>query len=531
MIRLLAFWAIGVALVILAVIVREERLARQGRVPLGRLRQVWLRSDRRGAPRYRLDWPVRYQRTGVPPPVVAETRDVSPIGACLVLRERFERGAVLSLDFTVPARSTPLAVTGRIVWTREIPPRQGSQRLDRLFLTGFQFYDVDHETASLLDAVLGTQGSPGLRPANVTSEAKRYARIKRRLFMVDLGVTGSILTGLLVSHAAQRLGAWVTSHVDGWPLQVAVYVGILGAAMTGIGFPLDWVRSFTMEHRFHLSNQRFSQWLWEYAKRLGLGAVLGLIVVEGLAFLLRRTPQSWWWWGTLFWLGWSTLLTRLAPTWLIPLFYRQRPLENAPLKQRLESLLARCGTKVRGVFEVNLSRTTRKANACLCGLGKTRRVLLSDTLLSAYPPEEVEVVLAHEAGHHRLRHLGILILVSALTMGMALFVVDRLSHEVMVPLGVATLSDLAALPLIGLGLFLVSLLLMPILNGISRWCEAQADRFALQMTENPQAFIAAMHRLAEQNLAEVEPPRWVEILLYDHPSIARRIAMARQSAQ
>ena len=183
---------------------------------------------------------------------------------------------------------------------------------------------------------------------------------------------------------------------------------------------------------------------------------------------------------------------------------------------------------MQGIFELNLSKTTRKANACLCGLGRTRRVLVSDTLLTAYPPEEVEVVLAHELGHHRLRHIGILILVSTAATGVGCFWVDRAIRRLISPLGLTGLDDLSVLPLTALGLFLAGLLLLPLTQGISRFLERQADRFALQQTGNPQAFIATMRRLAGQNLAEIDPPRWVEWLLYDHPSIRKRIALAEQ---
>jgi STE24 endopeptidase len=233
-------------------------------------------------------------------------------------------------------------------------------------------------------------------------------------------------------------------------------------------------------------------------------------------------------WAAILWLAWSVLLTRVAPMWLIPIFYRQRPLADAELRRRLEALVARCRTRVQGIFEVNLSKTTRKANACLCGLGATRRVLVSDTLLSSHPPEEVEVVLAHEVGHHRLNHLWLLIVVSALQIGISCFLVDLAAPIGMARLSLTGLDDLAVLPLLGLGLLLANLALMPGVNAVSRWLEAQADRFALERTGNPQAFIATMHRLAERNLAEMVPPRWAEWLLYDHPPISQRIASAEK---
>jgi len=360
----------------------------------------------------------------------------------------------------------------------------------------------------------------------MTQEARQYAKRKRQLWLADLGVTFALLVGLLVSGWAQAFGQWVSIRVQGWPLQTAVYVGVLWGGLTLIGFPLDWIRGFWLEHRFGLSNQRGRQWAIEYGKTLAVGAILGLILVEGLAGLLQFSPERWWLWAAFAWLGWSVVLARVAPTLLIPIFYRQRPLSNEALRARLEQFLERCSMPVKGIFELNLSRTTKKANACLTGMGKTRRVLVSDTLASKYPAEEVEVVLAHEVGHHRLHHTGILIGVSTIATAVSCFAVHHLLQVTLARLGLLSLADLAVLPLVGLYLLVANLILMPITNGLSRRLEARADRFALEQTGNPNAFIATMQRLGEQNLAETTPPRWVEWLLYDHPAISRRINMA-----
>lgn len=365
-------------------------------------------------------------------------------------------------------------------------------------------------------------------PLPKEDRSRAYARLRRLLWLAELVLTAGFLVLLLASGASATLEQWVQERFSAWPAAVVVYAGILGAARTLIGFPLDWLRGFRLEHRFGLSTQTFRAWLKDYAKQVALGGALGLLLVETLSGLLRAAPATWWIWAAILWLLWSVILTRLAPTLLIPIFYQQRPLRDAALRQRLESFLARCGVRVDGLFELNLSRTTTKANACLTGLGKSRRVLLADTLASRYPPEEVETVLAHEIGHHRLHHIGILIGTSAVATFLSCFGVDRLARGALAGLGLTALSDLAALPLIGLSLFAANLILMPAVNGISRRLEAQADRFALDETGNPAAFIAAMRRLAGQNLAELAPPRWVEWLLHDHPSLARRIAMAQQ---
>ena len=362
---------------------------------------------------------------------------------------------------------------------------------------------------------------------NVHIQAQRYAQWKRRLWGLDLVLVCGVLVGWMMSGLSRTAASWVMLHFIPWPMQVAVYGSFLGAILTVVEFPLDGVRSFLLEHRFSLSNQTASQWLVEYAKKLILGGLFGLVGVEALSWLLRAAPKQWWLWAALLWMAWSVVLTRVAPAWLIPIFYRQEPLGDSALQKRLESLLVRCGARVSGIYQLNLSTTTKKANACLCGLGKSRRVLVSDTLLSVYPLEEVEVVLAHEVGHHQLHHIGILLALETVASGVSFFLVDAGVRAWAGGIGIASLLDLAALPAIGLGLVAANLSLMPVTHGISRRLEAQADGFALEKTQNVQAFVNTMRRLSEQNLAEIQPPRWVEWLLYDHPPIAKRIAAAQ----
>ncbi len=362
-----------------------------------------------------------------------------------------------------------------------------------------------------------------------SAEAKNYARRRRQLLLADLVLAAGLMSFFLFSGLARGLEGWVVSHLPfAWPIQVGAYTGIAWLATASVNLPMDWLNSFVLEHQFNLSTQNLRQWLWEYAKKLTLSGVIGLFLVEILSFTLRISGNSWWLWAALFTIGWSALLARVLPTLLIPIFYRQKPLADEPLGQRLAQFVRNCGTRVEGIYEVNLSKTTKKANACLCGMGKTRRVLISDTLLAGYPIEEVEVVLAHEVGHHRLHHITILLAVSAAAAALSFFAVDRGARLFFGLLGIGSLSSLTALPLIGFGLFIANLFLMPATNGLSRRLEDQADRFALRQTRNPQAFISTMKHLADQNLSEMQPPRWVEWLFYDHPPIAKRIAVAQQ---
>ena len=533
MIRNIALWAVALSFFLLMMILREERLAAQGKVPTGRLRRLWFGPERRRNPRYRVNWSVRYRRSEISSS--AQTRDVSQTGAGLTMLEKMPLGAQLNLEVPIPGRELPLRVTAVVVWTKEVAAEPGMNDSQRRFFVGVHFQNLSSALRQELAVLLKIPGTPldPERPAEpgsprLPTDPALYAALKRRFWLADLGLTLALFCVLLFSGAALGWGRWVGARVGPWPAQVALYAGALWAVAALVSFPLDWIRGFRLEHRFGLSTQSFASWLKDHAKGLALGGAMGLGIAEGLSLLLRAAPDHWWVWAAAAWMAWSALLTQVAPTLLIPLFYKQQPLEQGPVRERLEALLARCKTRVGGIFSVNLSRTTRKANACLCGLGGSRRVLLSDTLLSRTPVEEVEVVLAHELGHHCLRHIGIGIALSAAATAVSCFGVDRLARGGMSGLGIAGLADLPALLVIGFGLFLAGLLMMPVTQGVSRRLERQADQFALDQTRNPAAFISAMRRLAEQNLAEQNPPLWAEWLLYDHPPISKRIKMAEE---
>jgi STE24 endopeptidase len=256
---------------------------------------------------------------------------------------------------------------------------------------------------------------------------------------------------------------------------------------------------------------------------LVFAALAALIVVS----LIRWDADRWWMYAAVVFTIVLVLLAQLAPVVLLPLFYDITPLTREALRDRLVALANKAGTRIAGVFEWRLSDRTRKANAALAGIGRTRRILLSDTLLAEHTDEEIEVILAHELAHHVYRDIWSAILVETVLIALGCFVADRVLGAFATSAGLTGKGDVAALPLLALALGGVSLALMPIANALSRAHERRADRYALKMTGNAPAFIAAMKRLAAQNLAEEEPSRLVQILFHTHPPIAARIAAAR----
>ena len=363
-------------------------------------------------------------------------------------------------------------------------------------------------------------------------EARRYNRIRRWLGIFDFILGLSLMVALLVTGWSGTLRdiAYKASFQH-YSVALFFYVLMLMLLSKVLGLGLDYY-SFRLEHRYQLSNLRLRAWIWDEVKGFLVGVILAGIVAELLYFIMRQAPQHWWLIAWAAFLGLFVLLAQLAPVILFPIFYKFAPLENEELKARLVRLGERAGTRVRGVYQWKLSEKSKKANAALTGLGNTRRIILADTLLANYSTDEIEAVLAHELGHHVHRHILKSILVQAGMTFVGFWAANLVLHYAVDRMHMfETLSDFASLPLLMLVATTLSLLVLPLLNAYSRFNERQADRYAFRSIAAVAPFISAMNKLAEQNLAERSPSRWVEWLFHSHPAISRRVAAAEAWAK
>ena len=360
----------------------------------------------------------------------------------------------------------------------------------------------------------------------MNDNARAYARLRYRLMLVDLGLGMAFLLAFQFSGTSHALAGWWRERTGAAWLQLLGYAAVFASLYYLVNLPLHFYSSFSIEHRFGLSRMTIADWLKRELKQVALSALLGLLVLQGLYALLRHAPATWPVWATVGWVGISVVMARIFPTLLLPLFYKTVPLHNDELTQRLLELCARVGLPALGVFRVGLGAETRKANAALAGLGNTRRVLVSDTLLSEFTPEEIEGVLAHELAHHRYRHILKMLVLSTIGSWLAFELTARASDAWLSSFGVQSLADPAGLPLLLFWFSVLGFIGMPLQNGLSRVFEWEADRFAAAMIKSPKVFADALRRLAQLNLADPAPPRWVVWWFYDHPPIADRISAA-----
>ena len=363
-------------------------------------------------------------------------------------------------------------------------------------------------------------------PADDSPEARRYNKIRRWLGVADFAVGSAFLILLLLTGWTDWLRDLALRRAfQNYTLAVFVYLFFLLLISKALGFGLDYY-GFQLERKFQLATQRVRSWLWDEIKGFLVGLVLAGIVVELLYFIIRQSPQHWWLITWIVFLALFVLMAQLAPVVLFPIFYKFEPLENEDLRRRLVLLSEHAGTRVRGVYRWKLSEKSKKANAALTGLGNTRRIILADTLLDNYAPEEIEAVLAHELGHHVHRHILKSIFVQAGATLLGFWAANWVLHYAVDHHMFEELSDFANLPLLAITVTALSLLLMPALNAYSRFNERQADRYAFESIASVEPFISSMNKLAQQNLAERTPSKWVEILFHSHPAISKRVAAA-----
>lgn len=359
--------------------------------------------------------------------------------------------------------------------------------------------------------------------------AARYHRLQLWLGLAGFTLGAVYLLALLTSGAAAGLAGMVGERLPAWWAQIALVAIAVAAGQAVLAFPLRWLRGFWLPRRFGLLHQRLGLWLADRAKAAALGGALGLAGVLVVYGLMRATP---WWWlvGAGVFVVVGIALTALFPVLVVPLFYRLTPLADPVLERRLLALAGRAGVPAVGVWVVDQSRKSRTANAAVVGLGRTRRIILYDTLATGFQADEVEAVLAHELAHHVHGDTRRGLLAQSVLTLATFWLAARLLDAGVDLWSLAGPTDPAGLPWLALVLMLLGAVQLPLSNGFSRWIERQADDFALRLTRDPAAFIGAMERLGRLNLAERRPHRLEELLLYSHPALDRRIARARGEA-
>jgi STE24 endopeptidase len=386
-------------------------------------------------------------------------------------------------------------------------------------------FDSQETSTAIAEAEVASSMTPAEQ-----AEARRYGRIHLALTLLDMAVD-LVYLGLMAFVFGPRIDAWLATFEplagERSMLRLVALFGVVIGLHILVSMPLSFYSGYVVEHQFGLSNQSLRRWFRNWSLGNVLAVLLGGVMNVGLFWIIWNTGTYWWLIAAAAFFVMSVVLGQLAPVLFIPLFYKVEPLENADLLERMKRLAAGTGLTIEGVYRLGLSADTTKANAMLAGLGRTRRVLMGDTLLEKFSPEEIEVIFAHEIGHHVHRHIPKMIATGVVISLGAFYLIDRVLVA-WADIPTAADAPTSALPLVMFTLNVFMLVLAPLQNAISRHYEVQCDTYALKRTNNRAAYRTAFTKLAKLNKADMEPNPIEVFMLHSHPPIAKRLALANE---
>jgi len=364
----------------------------------------------------------------------------------------------------------------------------------------------------------------------MTDRAAQYSRIKYTLSFIETALLLVLLFLACRTGWAARFPGILERAYGPSFVTLPVYLGGAFAVWYLVSFPLNFYQSFLLEHRFGLSTQGPGGWFRDQLISLGLVYAFSLLLLSALFWAVARFPVSWWLVISSIWVAVNVVIARLAPVVIVPLFFKYTKLADEELRGRIIALAAKMRVRVLDVFAIDMSRKTVKANAGLLGWGAGRRVVVGDTLLSRYSADEIEVILAHEFAHQKLRHLPKLLAVNALAAFACFFLMYATAPFFLAVSGLRRIDDAAAIPLVFAYFVIFGLATQPAVNLVSRRMERNADLMALCATGAAGAFISSMEKLGAQNLADRAPHPLIKWFFFDHPPLGERIAYARRTS-
>lgn len=354
-------------------------------------------------------------------------------------------------------------------------------------------------------------------------DSKKYNNTK--LFIgIAKGIISFILLFLFVQLGySLMLEDYIRSFTQNDYYVFIIYVFAIGIISSILFAPVNFYTGFYLEHKYNLSNQTFKKYILENIKSILVGLVIGVPILLLFFFVLNQFKDLWWliFASAMFLI--SVVLSQIFPILIMPIFYKIIPLNDEELKTRITKLAEGAGITVQNVFSFNMSKNTKKANAAFTGLGKTKRIILGDTLLNDYSKDEIETVIAHELGHYKHKHIQKNILFGTVTSFLTFFIISLLYKNSLSWFDFNSILQIAALPILSLWAMVIGLIQTPISNILSRKYEYEADRYAIQSTRKPDSFINTLNKLTDQNLGDRQPHPFVEWFYYSHPSIKNRI--------
>ena len=362
-------------------------------------------------------------------------------------------------------------------------------------------------------------------------DAKRYNNIK-----LGIGIGKAVISFLLILlfvllGYSIKLESYASLYVDDKYLVFLLFTFLIGLGSSILFAPINYYSGFYLEHKYNLSNQSLLKWMWENLKGSLVSLIIGVPIMLLFYFTMNQFGSLWWLPFAIIMFFVSVVLAQIFPVVILPLFHKITPFDNEELKNKIDNLAGDAGIKVENIYKFDMSKNTKKANAALTGLGKTKRIILGDTLIDNYSNEEIETVIAHELGHYKRKHIIKNMLIGTASSFLTLFSISYLYESSLQVFGFNSITQIAALPLLALWSMLVGVLQSPIGNILSRKHEYEADEYAVKETGLPDQFVNTLEKMTDQNLGDREPHPFVEWFFYSHPSIKNRVNAIKSFAK
>ena len=359
-------------------------------------------------------------------------------------------------------------------------------------------------------------------------KAADYSMTRTRLGFLSLAIEVAVLLAFTLGGGLQVLHDWWATRLDGLAYGVALIFSVM-AISSLVDLPLSLYTQFVVEEKFGFNRMTLKLFFADLAKQTLLGALIGTPVLLAVLWLMAQAGSLWWLYTWVFWCAFNLLILLIYPTWIAPLFNKFTPLADDELKARIENLLTRCGFASSGLFVMDGSKRSNHGNAYFTGLGKSKRIVFFDTLLSRLQGGEIEAVLAHELGHFKHRHvMKRIVLMFSLSLGFLAVLGQLMTADWFYRgLGVSTQNTALALILFFLVVPVFTFLLTPLSSLLSRRHEFEADRYAAEHASASE-LTNALVKLYEDNAATLTPDPLHSLFYDSHPPAALRIAHLAQ---
>lgn len=365
---------------------------------------------------------------------------------------------------------------------------------------------------------------------NIPEEAYLYRKTNLKIWAINLFLSFLIPLIFLITKLSSSIRSFAEGKAHSGFFVIFLYIAIYLLIDLAISIPLSYYSSFVVKHRFGLSNQTMARW-WELTlKGFGLNFIVSILFTWFPFYLIYKSPDRWWLYLGLISIPVYLFVSFISPMYIDPLFNKYTSLENKKLEENINELLKKANVEDAKIYQVNKSVDTKEMNAYMTGVSKSKRIVLWDTTIENLTEEEVLGITAHEIGHYVKGHIWKGIILGGIGTIIGLFLVDKTAMWILKnsngSFGFRNLYDIAALPLLVLVLNFYIFFSSPIINGVSRQMEWEADRFELELARNKEATASSLTKLYEESLSIPRPSNIYKIWYYSHPTCEERVNFA-----